>query len=274
MTPEEYAKFRQAGEVQIAQSMIKQLVAVQHATHQQYVQMQMLAAQQNARQYGGAYYAAPYVNMPAHYPSQPNFALPPPKLEDAGMRVGEIIGYRVWPIGPDGYLYSGAVDKMWAPGVPMSGDVASAGIHAFKTTGVHLHDAARGYSKGHGVAIGKVALYGEVVEHSLGYRAEYAMVESIDSVVGVPLGQRRKVIRELRAAYCPGTEGEDVPEADDAAETYYAKSSANSAPAPSSQTTRVDIVGPPEGEGHPLMILAPILGVMIIAIVWLALHSS
>ncbi len=106
----------------------------------------------------------------------------------------------------------------------MSGDVTSAGIHAFKDAGVAVHDAAKQYNKGHGVAIGRVALYGEVIEHTLGYRAEYAMVDSIDSVIGVPLGKRAYVIRQLREAYCPGTEGNAVPAPDEAAEAGIAES--------------------------------------------------
>jgi hypothetical protein len=51
-----------------------------------------------------------------------------------------------------------------------------AGIHAFKKA----HEVVRQYNPGPRVVYGTVALWGEVIEHEMGYRAEFGRVHSLD----------------------------------------------------------------------------------------------
>ncbi len=130
----------------------------------------------------------------------------PRKIETLPPEVGEIIGWRVWRIDKLGQLRSGYKDTIWAPGMPMTGDVKhDYGIHAFKALDDRVHHAAAEYGSGGtiSVAIGRVALWGEVIEHEHGYRAEFAKVVAIDSVVGVGIIQNGQVLKQLRAAYLP-----------------------------------------------------------------------
>jgi hypothetical protein len=53
----------------------------------------------------------------------------------------------------------------------------------------------------HGVAIGTVDLWGTVIEHEDGYRAEYAQVQSIDRLLHVPQPESTWLLEHLRALY-------------------------------------------------------------------------
>ncbi len=155
------------------------------------------------------------------YPRKP-FA----ELESAGLTVGEIVAHRVWRIDESYYLRSGFRDDIWAPGSPMVGDpTGDHGVHAFKDDDearilgavaeygprraaswfMALLPDERPESKTIGMAIGTVRLYGTVVEHEHGYRAQYAMIESIDRIEdclreGV---DRDNLLAALRARYLP-----------------------------------------------------------------------
>lgn len=103
-----------------------------------------------------------------------------PKLETE-IKAGEIIAWRMWRLSR-GYLQSASMDTIWKPGIIMEGDVKTGvGVHAWKTA-----DAAIKYSEQWSGtrAIGEVELWGEVIEHEVGYRAQYAAVKRIDSLVG------------------------------------------------------------------------------------------
>lgn len=110
----------------------------------------------------------------------------------AGIHVGEIIGWRAWRV-VDCLLMSMTANYVWpwhrlAEGnvdreVSVSGSrrYIPTGIYAFKSS-VHAHDLAA-YEAGPFFAVyGRVALWGEVVEHERGYRAQYARVLSIDGI--------------------------------------------------------------------------------------------
>lgn len=116
----------------------------------------------------------------------------PVAIEDAGVRAGEIVGWRVWELrgekaGP--YLQSTHQTHRWRPGEPMVGDVSGAyGVHAW----AHPLDALA-YMLGIaeavdliapplGYVLGTVDLYGAVIEHEVGYRARFAMVNNLVSV--------------------------------------------------------------------------------------------
>ena len=108
-------------------------------------------------------------------------------LDHAGTTFGEIVGWRIWGLS-QGYLTSYSADYAWLPGHPAEGDVSdhgSGGIWAFK-------DAHRAFKKAlesvgvyrvEGWVTGSVWMYGEVVEHQIGYRSQYATVRSIEAIV-------------------------------------------------------------------------------------------
>lgn len=106
-----------------------------------------------------------------------------PALEDAGLSVGEKIGYRIWRIFLDGLLYSWSADFIWTPGEIEEAknieDYNSYGFWAFK-------DKKRALQKfidhPHGVALGSIYLWGTVIEHTDGWRGQFAKIRSIDFV--------------------------------------------------------------------------------------------
>lgn len=109
-------------------------------------------------------------------------------VEDDGIKAGEIIAMRCW--WADGDLLRSIYrrDVEWLPDGPMYGDVtAGFGVHAFK----HVDDllayayeslsyTCRECTPAY-LITGKVALWGEIVEHEKGYRAEYAKIISISN---------------------------------------------------------------------------------------------
>lgn len=107
-----------------------------------------------------------------------------PAIEDAGIRAGEIIGYRAWLLKDDGLLHGMfCSDYIWKPNTvehePNVNPTWGAGLHAFKT----LLNAKKQYGfyayGGERVVFGEVALWGEVIEHEGGYRAEYAAIRQL-----------------------------------------------------------------------------------------------
>jgi hypothetical protein len=136
------------------------------------------------------------------------------EIPNEGVRVGEIIGWRVWRVSRSGFLHSGHKDNRWIPGEPMEGDVRKWGVYAVKEPGRYLNKCIEDYDpfrniwdKGPfdreiapycGLAVGRVRLYGTVVEHEHGYRAQYAMVDAIVSGYG---GVSEDEIQCLRKRY-------------------------------------------------------------------------
>lgn len=108
-------------------------------------------------------------------------------IKDAGIRAGEIIGWRAWQLTSDGILRSMVMDTPWLPGQPLASEEVFAshgGIHSFKSI-EQAQEEYGCYAFGRRkVALGEVALWGEVIEHSKGYRAEYAAVHSIKKIIG------------------------------------------------------------------------------------------
>lgn len=102
-------------------------------------------------------------------------------VEDAGIKAGEIVGYRCWRL-VDGFLYSCYQEQvLWEPGKIVEGDTSSGeGVHAFKdrlAMGAYGH---RYSGNGTDIVSGTVHLWGDVVEHERGYRASKAAIASID----------------------------------------------------------------------------------------------
>lgn len=91
------------------------------------------------------------------------------------MRAGEIIAWRVWSIGAEDALCAMFANYIWPADRPAEGKPnEGVGVHAFKTRQEALANYA--YSRG---VIGRVALFGEVIEHASGYRAQYGRVYEI-----------------------------------------------------------------------------------------------
>jgi len=150
---------------------------------------------------------------------------PEPKpIENAGIRAGEIIAPRGWRV-KDGLLRSIYKQQhVWKPGEPMTGDVRHEyGVHAFKTRSdvqqyfrdtrfnemiLFMEAAAYGLDRlmeaqfpSVVFAIGTVAMWGEVIEHEYGYRAEFAKVHSIEAIDAADREYAREELETLRTLY-------------------------------------------------------------------------
>lgn len=94
------------------------------------------------------------------------------------IKAGEITAWRVWLINQYGKLTSTAMDTVWEDGAVIEGNVdVGEGVHAWKDEA-----SARSYARSfHGTAyaIGTVELWGKVIEHESGYRAQFAEVKDI-----------------------------------------------------------------------------------------------
>ena len=111
------------------------------------------------------------------------FDAPQPAIEDAGIKAGEIVGYRCWRL-RDGLLCSCYLRyTVWQPGEIMEGDPDQGeGVHAFKDRLMMGSYGYRYVHEGYGEVIvsGTVYLWGDVIEHERGYRASKAAIASID----------------------------------------------------------------------------------------------
>ncbi len=136
---------------------------------------------------------------------------PEKPLEDSGIELGEIIAWRAWRLRKNGILRSTHLATRWLPGKIIEGDVRFfAGVHAFKDRRAAIR-YGRLFNRGRYIVIGQVALWGEVIEHELGYRASYARIHSIDRVMPKFMDfspwswlWRRHILRRLRERYGVG----------------------------------------------------------------------
>lgn len=128
--------------------------------------------------------------------TQATAAIPDP-IEDAGIRAGEIEAVRVWLL-KNGYLYSMFANHVWSPGqVEVGTPNDGTGIHAFKTVGQAMANYGHSGSEPEPLIIGKVLLWGDVIEHERGYRAEFASIASLDEMVPAPREPRKKLFRPI-----------------------------------------------------------------------------
>jgi hypothetical protein len=148
---------------------------------------------------------------------------PKPPLQRAFAAPGEIIGYRCWRI-ENGLLRSVYQPDFWHPGKPLEGrelgDWDSRGIHAWKDAGGrHYLEYIRSYLNQDNMYIklmfdsningrpamitGTVFLWGDVVEHERGWRAEYARVRSLDWLYpdADMMGHEQECLDHLRGLY-------------------------------------------------------------------------
>jgi len=97
------------------------------------------------------------------------------------VQLGEILAWRVWRVDPNGALWSFNHECLWPTGI-MSGDDPfdsdRVGLWAMKSVAA---------LDGFGccptpLALGAVSIWGNVAEHTAGYRAQFARVASIDQI--------------------------------------------------------------------------------------------
>jgi hypothetical protein len=98
-------------------------------------------------------------------------------MKNRNIRLGEIVGYRLWVV-RGARLHSYAADYVWTSGVNGPADVDEAGFHAYKTIedAVNHHPRSSGRRQLGALVTGKILMWGDVVEHEYGYRAQYAKV--------------------------------------------------------------------------------------------------
>lgn len=153
----------------------------------------------------------------------------PPLLRDT-IIAGEIVGYRCWRI-ENNLLRSVYQSDIWQPNQVLEGrklgDWNSRGIHAWKDSGSEeYHNYIRSYLNSDNddftnmimfgrsnipeskpaMLTGTVFLWGDVVEHERGYRAEFARVRSLDWLypdAGM-MGREQEVLNEFRQRYGVG----------------------------------------------------------------------
>jgi hypothetical protein len=152
----------------------------------------------------------------------------PPTIPYAGVRAGELIGHRMWMVLHDLELCSLAHHFIWEPNATIEGDVDKVvedgwgrglfpiygGTYAYNDP-LHIRESGdleemnpskfpapitfdaffAQWHTLHAIAIGTIKMWGEVVEHEKGYRAQYAKLQAIDQVLG-PVD-----IHELRRKY-------------------------------------------------------------------------
>jgi hypothetical protein len=122
-------------------------------------------------------------------------------VQDEGIKAGEIIAWRCWRL-IDGLLWSVVIDETWLPGKPLTaiGGMKELGIHAWRDRlrAVLYANSSHLALRSNIMILGTVAMWGEVVEHERGYRAEYARVNSIDASRDVDVDELR-ILYELEA---------------------------------------------------------------------------
>ena len=135
----------------------------------------------------------------------PMYANPPPEepvVLERTVGVAELIGWRIWAVTASDMLKSFAKPNVWLPDKPMTGkprDDGMEGVWAFKdrkraTAKAVEHRYERNIK---GYAWGAVALWGDVIEHEHGWRAENARVISLDGVVlPVPKQSSKATLRK------------------------------------------------------------------------------
>lgn len=112
-------------------------------------------------------------------------------IESAGIRAGEVTGYRAWRVA-HGRLFSMYMeDCQWPTNTPLRAERMTDhknGIHAFKYLGEVEHYVRewldyRIFECHTPMVMGTVDLWGSVVEHERGWRGEFAAVRSLDVIV-------------------------------------------------------------------------------------------
>jgi len=100
-------------------------------------------------------------------------------LENTGVKVGEITAYRIWGVNK-GFLMAYSNGNVWAPGEPMEGepdDYDHAGVWCFKRKENAIKKMLEEYYGAY--VYGSIVIWGKIIEHELGYRAEFGKITSL-----------------------------------------------------------------------------------------------
>jgi len=104
-------------------------------------------------------------------------------IERGDPQLGEIIAWRCWRVTSTGFLCSVFRSTVWnwktdskGNGAQMTGNVDQerGGVYAWKTRAQAMR-----YAPAQPIVIGQVRLWGEVVEHQRGYRAQFARIDRL-----------------------------------------------------------------------------------------------
>lgn len=157
-----------------AQQMMAQTLQAQAALHHYIAQQQQNIANGAMGGLGNTYQNQLTLAHAARAPQTPAPPHAKTDLKTSDMVVGEIIAYRVWYIDRL-RLRSATADVYWYADKPMVGDPASGyGIHAYKDRTACFRDSYASNESSRPYVFGEVALWGDVIEHEDGYRAEFA----------------------------------------------------------------------------------------------------
>jgi len=131
---------------------------------------------------------------------------PAPKPLPVEIKAGELMAWRCWRI-DKGEILSVFMGSKWEEGATIAAHLKPSanghGVHAWKTEA-----QARDYAKTipynrdcpcDEVAIGTVELWGEVIEHEQGYRAQFGQIKEI--VERVPVSQCATILPQLRDVF-------------------------------------------------------------------------
>jgi hypothetical protein len=118
------------------------------------------------------------------------------------MEVGEIKAWRIWRLGNEGVVYSPIINQPWWPGEVMRSSPHAGsddGIYALKTRPeLRWPPSARASWP---LVVGRVSLWGIVIEHDKGYRAENVRILSFDDIVSWSEFHADEALAFLRAKY-------------------------------------------------------------------------
>ena len=127
-------------------------------------------------------------------------APPEPKIPDAGIKVGEFEGWRAWRL-KSSFLRSVYREDLWLPGKEVTGkpDNRNEGVHAWKSMPLCLE---YGITQSSVIVVGRVKLWGIVIEHEHGYRAEHVKITAFDYVLAEdPNYPEEAMLQKLRQRY-------------------------------------------------------------------------
>src|SRR6266699_5941297 len=110
------------------------------------------------------------------------------RLKHEGLRVGEIIAYRAWQVINPPWFRDGndrlhsvfMRDYVWHPDEPASGDVRTHRIYSFRNMIRSMAEYGYDPCADGPLLFGKVKIWGEVVEHQVGYRSQFGKIVSLD----------------------------------------------------------------------------------------------
>jgi hypothetical protein len=118
------------------------------------------------------------------------------------IEIGEITAWRIWRLGKDGIVYSPIINLPWRPGEVMRAfphTRADDGIYASKTRPEMTWPPSARASWP--LVVGRVSLWGTVIEHEKGYRAENARILAFDDIVSWSSFNTQKALALLSTKY-------------------------------------------------------------------------